>query len=842
MLRVNREVVNRDFDPYTCGNLLAGSILNLEPDTEYQVHCMLSDPDGGEADTTVVVRTRQVPVAPEPVRTLHLYPGSKPAQDNAYASFRDLVKVLEPGDLVLIHGGVHITGPEGIRIEDGGTRDRPIVFRGAGDGEPIILADYIPTVFDISDCNHLFFEDLTINAGDHPYYEGGQSSCAFYAERAGWLTIRNCIIENVRTGIWSIKSERSVNWYIADNIITGYNPQWYPRVSLGDLEGMGKNPSHTGINLYGRGHVVCHNRVSRFYDCIAIADYGPPPHDPHLKCVAIDIYNNDLSEAIDDGIETDYGCHNIRVFNNRIMNAHTGMSAQPTYGGPVYFIRNELYNITVISLKFHNYCTGLEVYHNSIVAPRHAFQSSTTWQNGILRNNLFLGFRGSAVHTGSAHPKTSLDYNGYRKAGSGGLIRWDDGTGFRTYATLNAFHEGTGFEEHGIMVDISIFEKAAPPVEGTTYEQGSMDLSLKAGSPAVDTGVVLTNVNDGYTGNAPDLGCFERGKPKPHYGPRELREPVAVKQKLLVTVVGRATGEPVDSAELGFHAYLAITNDSGQASMELFKGKWVFTVRHGDYFTLTDTVIITCDTSLVIPLTEKHEALVRVVDRATGEPINRAEIHYGDDLKNTGNTGLASIDLTDGKWVYSVQHRDYFMWNDSVVITSDTSLVIPLTRKLANIEFEIGDSSGPVAGAAVTLNNWVVPSNSGGIAWFYNRMARQNYRYTIEKNGYRTISDSLFLEIDTTVKVVLQLTTNTDESATPATWVFPVPASHKLYIRTGSGSARAVLIDPQGRALMERRLNKGLNPIDVSGIPPGVYVLCIGTKEHVAYKRVVIKP
>jgi hypothetical protein len=28
-------------------------------------------------------------------------------------------------------------------------------------------------------------------------------------------------------------------------------------------------------------------------------------------------------------------------------------------------------------------------------------------------------------------------------------------------------------------------------------------------------------VNDGFTGKAPDLGAFERGKPMPLYGPRK---------------------------------------------------------------------------------------------------------------------------------------------------------------------------------------------------------------------------------------------------------------------------------------------------------------------------------
>ena len=51
-----------------------------------------------------------------------------------------------------------------------------------------------------------------------------------------------------------------------------------------------------------------------------------------------------------------------------------------------------------------------------------------------------------------------------------------------------------------------------------------MDLNfdLKAGSKAVDAGLVLPTLNDDFTGRAPDLGALELGKPAPHYGPRWL--------------------------------------------------------------------------------------------------------------------------------------------------------------------------------------------------------------------------------------------------------------------------------------------------------------------------------
>jgi hypothetical protein len=46
------------------------------------------------------------------------------------------------------------------------------------------------------------------------------------------------------------------------------------------------------------------------------------------------------------------------------------------------------------------------------------------------------------------------------------------------------------------------------------------DATLSANSIALDRGVVMPNINDHYTGAAPDLGALELGCPSPVYGPR----------------------------------------------------------------------------------------------------------------------------------------------------------------------------------------------------------------------------------------------------------------------------------------------------------------------------------
>ena len=52
------------------------------------------------------------------------------------------------------------------------------------------------------------------------------------------------------------------------------------------------------------------------------------------------------------------------------------------------------------------------------------------------------------------------------------------------------------------------------------YDAKDLDFRLKPGSAAVDKGIAIPNVTDGFAGAAPDLGALEVGQPAPVYGPR----------------------------------------------------------------------------------------------------------------------------------------------------------------------------------------------------------------------------------------------------------------------------------------------------------------------------------
>jgi hypothetical protein len=101
------------------------------------------------------------------------------------------------------------------------------------------------------------------------------------------------------------------------------------------------------------------------------------------------------------------------------------------------------------------------------------------------------------------------DFSSYREA--------------RRFATLQEYAAATGQDRRSVLVDYSDFVRVSAPDPQDPrrfYKPDEFDFTLRAGSKAIDAGVVLPNINDGFTGRAPDLGAWERGRPTPVYGLR----------------------------------------------------------------------------------------------------------------------------------------------------------------------------------------------------------------------------------------------------------------------------------------------------------------------------------
>ena len=572
LVRIGGERVfrTREHLDYTVPDGFAGSILNLDAGVEYECRFEMTDPDGASGQTvqTVRVKTRSEPQPFKGGRVLHVYPPDHEG-DKLEPNFTSLLQAYygaglgdwsvvwerraQPGDTILMHAGLYkndrlnyvdpmmtpFDGTMWLTLK--GTPEKPITVKAAGDGEVVFDGAGNHRMFDVMASAYHIFDGLTFRNTDVAIFAGQKEVLG-----AVGLTVRNCRFEDIGFGVWT-EYAGSSDFYIADNIFLGRpeqrnllvgwtGPLWR---SVGPY-GSHEVRSYYAIKVYGPGHVIAHNSVAYFHDGIGISTYGAPEQDPGRRASSIDIYNNDIHMSGDDFIETDGGVHNIRVYNNRGVNAfHGGYSSQPVFGGPAYFIRNLLYHVpSGVAFKFSAKPAGLFVYHNTIIGEQVAGDPSS---NMHYRNNLFLG-RGTpnrGVMTWSnATEAYSTDYNGFRPnpgvreqyrwlAPPAGGTMYDPTRGdWKTFSTLEEFRAATGQERHGMEVDFDIFEQMNPPdpsLRHAVYHAMDLNFRLKPDSKAVDAGVRIPTVNDDFSGQAPDLGALEVGRPEPHYGPRWLK-------------------------------------------------------------------------------------------------------------------------------------------------------------------------------------------------------------------------------------------------------------------------------------------------------------------------------
>ncbi len=567
---------------YVAPNMFAGSLFDLEPDTQYEVQARMSHPDGvrGNATRTAIVRTRVEPKPFAEGRAFHVYPPGysgariEPSFDGLYAAyytggiggdwFNAFPPRVRPGDRIIVHAGLYkdsrlsygheflaefkeccaTTWDGTYYLTQSGTADRPIAIIAAGDGEVIFDGDGNGILFDVTAADYTYFEGITFRNTNLAILGGRKRIVG-----SKGLTVKHCKFESVGIGVISDYSG-STNYYIADNIFSGlHDPEemvgWEPIGYWSDYPGIKRKNlarSQYAVKIYGAGSVVAYNRIRNFHDGVDHATYGDPDGWPdpirERVPVSIDFYNNDISNMHDNCIETDGAMYNIRVMRNRCVNiGEQGFSEEPLLGGPAYFIRNIVYNSPGSGVKFSGDPSGGVFLHNSFLSGVRTSDGGDRGANAMFLNNLIIAEMPEV-------PLFLLDtYDNYSVSDFNGFGVMADSTEpfqrvsppfdvtvdyshppqDRRFHTLADFRSATRLDAHSIELDYAIFHNLKPPSLRTpskVYDPESLDFTLRVEGKAVDAGTVLPNVNDGFNGSAPDLGALEAGADPVHYGPR----------------------------------------------------------------------------------------------------------------------------------------------------------------------------------------------------------------------------------------------------------------------------------------------------------------------------------
>ncbi len=471
---------------FSWANRHSGSLFDLTPATSYEIELSLSDPDGGAQQQVVSATTRAVPV-----------PGSGALRPATPATLNSVLAAAQPGDIVELGAGSY----PGFSINRSGAVGLPLTVRG-------LPGAVINGELGLFNRQQIILQALTVNGRIR--FNGSND-----------VSILDCTVNasaSVGAGDGIVSYLRAERAYIANNTVIG-TTTW----AEGSF-GVNGNNLGEGIAVTGPGHVIAGNRVRGFRDGISFLE-GSEAFDQF----SIDVIDNTISEAADDGIEADFCFHNCRIVGNRLTNTFIAMSSQPSLGGPTWFVRNRAYNVVHIPFKLYRGSVGDVLLHNTIVKQGDGFNAypGTPISRAYVRNNLFLGgaagtFAGFSSGSGrvvdlqSLSADSSLNHNGYGST----LGTFSGRIGASSFSSLAQLRSSV--ESQAQQVDMSIFANGLAFPAAALTQFSAPTLELVPASPAVDRGELLPNINDGFRGSAPDLGALEALPAEPGAPPGQI--------------------------------------------------------------------------------------------------------------------------------------------------------------------------------------------------------------------------------------------------------------------------------------------------------------------------------
>ena len=518
------------FEPHA----LATSLFDLAPGSDYALRVTLADPDGvtGSATQMMTLHTR-VDSAPPPIRVRWVGPAghdaasSGAAKADPYLTPTYALAHAMPGDEIRVLAGAYAAvSADGLH----GTEAAPIVLRADDPSKrPVIDGAMSGNSLYLNDASWVVIDGFEVRNGG-----GDSDGHGVYLRASSHVTVRSSFIhDNGHDDVLISKSAEFSGGALAGGF------HLIEDNDIADLEhgacSGGSNTACVGQTYYGikqdnnpgAGTVIRKNRVRGHDDNISpCGDEGSgrdlADGSPVLALVGngpwtnhdLEIYDNTLEDARDDGLELDGICVNARVYRNTIHNAQNPFSAAPVMPGPYFIVRN------VVTGDWGDAGFKMNTAGNSAVPSRHVYVYQNTFARStkgtlvnlwyavegdhnvpihdvVFRNNVFSGPAGGAATNANNHgaEQPSFDGNVWWTTDTAQVFSWWNGASTDHYDTFAAFQSGASQEAHGAFGEPGLGSDFVPT----------------KGALVVDRGLPIPGINDHFVGSAPDVGAYELG-------------------------------------------------------------------------------------------------------------------------------------------------------------------------------------------------------------------------------------------------------------------------------------------------------------------------------------------
>lgn len=355
------------------------------------------------------------------------------------------------------------------------------------------------------------------------FYTTSTNGCGICTLNASHIVIRKNRVRNSQIGIyteWTGAQERGNDTRIEGNDVSDPKGIW-PWAAV-------KSTRMEGTAILVRGHVgtiVRDNIVHDYFNGIFTGSSAAGISAYTEVAFDVDVYHNYIHNIADDALEAEGACVNHRLRNNTIDSSFVGVSIAPVTQGPTWVLRSTFTNYTGRGIKFSDDSDGIVLfYHNTgwTSAPNiNAAELITPAHNVKMRNNIFQS-AGYLIHDAPKGASgNDWNYDNWYSSLEGAHFKWEK----LSYNTIAGFCKVSGLECSGY-----------DDLPGFANPDGG-DFTLLPSSRNIDRGVLIPGINDGFIGDAPDLGAFE----------------YAVDLPPVVVASDRADSNPTKAASVSFN-------------------------------------------------------------------------------------------------------------------------------------------------------------------------------------------------------------------------------------------------------------------------------------------------
>ena len=200
-------------------------------------------------------------------------------------------------------------------------------------------------------------------------------------------------------------------------------------------------------------------------------------------------------------------------------------------------------------------------------------------------------------------------------------------------------------------------------------------------------------------------------------------------------------GNPVEGVNISIGNNGIITNEQGQASLQLANGQYSYIASLQGYIPVEGTfVVLNGSVSIDVEMVRAPYTVTFRVRDERGAAVPYANVTMDNRTTTTNIEGVATLSARNGNYPYLISKLGYDDYSNNVVVQDGNAQVnVEMEFTVWTITVIVKDAENdPIANAVVNVNNGQYPTNQQGEAEI--PLVNGQYPVTIEKTGYDTLN------------------------------------------------------------------------------------------------------